>query len=198
MWYQFAEGQCEFPRNIDKYRYLTHGQSLGGVIVNVREMLQFEQLLDGLDRWDWEPTHQGMDLQMAGMNHYEAYVAALYNIEDITPINLTGKIDWNDEAQQVRSPNSEYGDGIVGYIRGEESDLSTGQFTTYKLSINVPKLLEIWKHLEEPNSMFLAADSRGLTQVYITQRAAIVLEVVGWSNISITSKLALNYPRGIS
>ena len=192
MWYQFAEGQCEFPSDIDKYRYLTHGQSFGGIIVNVREMLQFEHLEDGGDDFPflWMLTNREDDSK--------AYVAAVYNIEDITPINLTGKIDWNDGPQQVRSPNSEYGDGIVGYIRGEESDLSTGHFTTYKLSINVPKLLEIWKHLEEPNSMFLAADSRGLTQVYITQRAAIVLEVVGWSNISITSKLALNYPRGIS
>jgi hypothetical protein len=178
MWYQFAEGQCEFPLHIDKYRYLTHGQSLTGVIVNVREILPYVDVESNFD--------------------VDKYLTTIYSIEDINPINITGKLEWNDEAQQVRPPDSAYGDGTVGYIRGEHSDLSTGMFTHYKLCINVPKLIEIWQWLKEPNSIFLGADSRGLTQVYITQRSAIVLEVVGWSNISITSNLALNYPRGIS
>jgi len=72
-----------------------------------------------------------------------------------------------------------------------------GVFINYKLSVNVPKLIKIWKQLKQPKSMFLAADTRGVIQVYTTQRSAIALEVLGWSSMSVTKNVSINYPRGI-
>jgi hypothetical protein len=162
MWYQFAEGRWEFPLDTEVYRYLT------GIIVNVRNLLPF---------MNDEEVEEGN------------YLDTIYSIEEVTPINITGRLEWKDNGDLIGN--------TVGYIRGESTD-SEHLFVNYKLSVNVPKLIEIWKQLKQPNSMFLAADNRGVTQVYITQRSAIALEVFGWSSMSVTKNVSFNYPRGIS
>jgi len=161
MWYQFAEGWCEWDR------YLAHGQFLTGIIVNVRDLLPF---------MDDEEVEEGN------------YLDTIYSIEEVTPINITGKLEWKDNGDLIGN--------TVGYIRGEDMT-DYGVFINYKLSVNVPKLIKIWKQLKQPKSMFLAADTRGVIQVYTTQRSAIALEVLGWSSMSVTKNVSINYPRGI-
>tara|TARA_R110001632_G_scaffold20751_3_gene61747 strand:- start:84 stop:572 length:489 start_codon:yes stop_codon:yes gene_type:complete len=162
MWYQFAEGVCE-----GGVKYLAHGQFLTGIIVNVRDLLPF---------MDDEEVEEGN------------YLDTIYSIEEVTPINITGKLEWEDNGDLIGN--------TVGYIRGEVTN-SEHLFANYKLSVNVPKLIKIWNQLKQPNSMFLAADYRGVTQVYTTQRSAIALEVLGWSSMSVTKNVFINYPRGI-
>lgn len=139
-----------------------------GIIVNVRDLLPF--IND-------EEVEEGN------------YLDTIYSIEEVTPINITGKLEWKDWGDLIGN--------TVGYIRGEDMT-DYGVFINYKLSVNVPKLIKIWKQLKQPNSMFLAADTRGVIQVYTTQRSAIALEVLGWSSMSVTKNVSFNYPRGIS
>ena len=139
-----------------------------GIIVNVRDLLPF---------MNDEEVEEGN------------YLDTIYSIEEVTPINITGKLEWKDNGDLIGN--------TVGYIRGEDMT-DYGVFINYKLSVNVPKLIKIWKQLNQPNSMFLAADTRGVIQVYTTQRSAIALEVLGWSSMSVTKNVSINYPRGIS
>ena len=158
MWYQFAEG----------VNGLFYGLADStGIIVNVRDLLPF--IND-------EEVEEGN------------YLDTIYSIEEVTPINITGKLEWKDNGDLIGN--------TVGYIRGEDMT-DYGVFINYKLSVNVPKLIKIWKQLKQPKSMFLAADTRGVIQVYTTQRSAIALEVLGWSSMSVTKNVFINYPRGI-
>tara|TARA_R110002124_G_scaffold144033_2_gene308869 strand:- start:179 stop:655 length:477 start_codon:yes stop_codon:yes gene_type:complete len=158
MWYQFAEG----------VNGLFYGLADStGIIVNVRDLLPF--IND-------EEVEEGN------------YLDTIYSIEEVTPINITGKLEWKDNGDLIGN--------TVGYIRGEDMT-DYGVFINYKLSVNVPKLIKIWKQLKQPKSMFLAADTRGVIQVYTTQRSAIALEVLGWSSMSVTKNVSINYPRGI-
>tara|TARA_R110001592_G_scaffold32099_3_gene112542 strand:- start:7142 stop:7645 length:504 start_codon:yes stop_codon:yes gene_type:complete len=131
--------------------------------------------------------------------NYAGYVGEIYDLTDVTYLDVTRKItEYLSPVIPVVLGPQDYGDATVGYIRGQDAELGgSGDFITWKVAINYDKLFRAWQWLDQPATLFLAAAATAVDDVYASQRSAVVLEIRGSSQTSISGNLTLNYPRGI-
>ena len=137
--------------------------------------------------------------QYQPVQNYAGYVGEIYDLTDVTYLDETRKItEYLSPVIPVVLGSQDYGDATVGYIRGEDATLGgQGDFITWKVAINYDKLFRAWQWLDQPATLFLAAAATTVDEVYASQRSAVVLEIRGSSQTSISGNLTLNYPRGI-